>query len=56
MTRDDIIHKLAPTPDWLTKAWARAKQSGLDTLTPDEIDAEIAAHRAEAAQCNGDKE
>jgi hypothetical protein len=37
----------APPPDWLTKAWAGAKRRGLDALTPDEINAEIAAHRHE---------
>ena len=32
-------------PDWLRKSWERAKQSGLDQLSMDEIDAEIAAAR-----------
>jgi hypothetical protein len=32
-------------PDWLQKSWSRAKQAGLDRLSPDEIDAEIAAAR-----------
>jgi plasmid stability protein len=34
-------------PDWLRKSWERAKQSGLDLLSMDEIDAEIAAARRE---------
>ncbi len=32
-------------PEWLRKSWESAKQSGLDRLSMDEIDAEIAAAR-----------
>ena len=32
-------------PEWLRKSWATAKESGLDRLTMDEIEAEIAAAR-----------
>ncbi len=32
-------------PEWLRKSWASAKESGLDRLSMDEIDAEIAAAR-----------
>jgi len=32
-------------PEWLRKSWESAKQAGLDTLSMDEIDAEIAAAR-----------
>ncbi|HMD85926.1 MAG TPA: hypothetical protein VKO18_14620 [Terriglobia bacterium] len=32
-------------PEWLRKSWASAKETGLDQLSPDEIDAEIAAAR-----------
>jgi plasmid stability protein len=32
-------------PEWLRKSWASAKQAGLDQLTMEEIDAEIAAAR-----------
>jgi len=32
-------------PDWLRKSWDTAKQTGLDQLPPEEIDAEIAAAR-----------
>jgi plasmid stability protein len=32
-------------PEWLRKSWETAKQTGLDRLTSDEIDAEIAAAR-----------
>ena len=33
-------------PGWLQKSWDSAKQTGLDRLSIDEIDAEIAAARA----------
>ena len=32
-------------PDWLQKSWESAKEAGLEQLSPDEIDAEIAAAR-----------
>jgi len=32
-------------PEWLRKSWAKAKETGLDQLSADEIDAEIAAAR-----------
>ena len=32
-------------PEWLRKSWASAKETGLDQLSADEIDAEIAAAR-----------
>jgi plasmid stability protein len=32
-------------PEWLRKSWESAKESGLDQLSSDEIDAEIAAAR-----------
>lgn len=32
-------------PEWLQESWRDAKASGLDQLTADEIDAEIAAAR-----------
>src|SRR5271156_4579682 len=47
MSVQDFIRTVAPPPDWLTKAWAGAKRRGLDKLTPDDIDAEIAAYRRE---------
>lgn len=34
-------------PDWLQKSWQSAKEAGLDQLSPEEIDAEIAAARKE---------
>jgi prevent-host-death family protein len=45
MSVQDFIRTAAPPPDWLTKAWAGAKRRGLDTLTLDDIDAEIDAAR-----------
>jgi plasmid stability protein len=33
-------------PEWLQKSWESAKQAGLDQLSVEEIDAEIAAARA----------
>jgi hypothetical protein len=35
----------AATPEWLRKSWQSAEQSGLNRLTSDEIDAEIASAR-----------
>ena len=32
-------------PEWLQKSWESAKEAGLDRLSMDEIDAEIAAAR-----------
>jgi hypothetical protein len=36
-----------PSPEWLKSIQQDAKEKGLDSLTPDEIDAEIAAARRE---------
>ena len=33
-------------PDWLRKSWESAEQQGVSNLSPEEIDAEIAAARA----------
>ena len=32
-------------PEWLRKSWASAREAGLDQLSPEQIDAEIAAAR-----------
>jgi hypothetical protein len=45
MSVQDFIRTAAPPPDWFEKAWSGAKRRRLDTLTPADIDAEIAAHR-----------
>jgi Antitoxin Phd_YefM, type II toxin-antitoxin system len=47
MSVQDFIRAVAPPPDWLQKAWTSAKRSGLDTMTLDEINAEISASRRE---------
>ncbi len=54
MSVQDFIRTAAPPPDWLLKAWAGARRRGLDTLTQDEITAEIDAYR-EGAQSLGGK-
>jgi prevent-host-death family protein len=45
MSVQDFIRLAAPPPDWLQKAWTGARRRGLDALSPEDIDAEIAAHR-----------
>src|SRR5438128_768766 len=47
MSVQDFIRTVAPPPDWLQKAWSSAKRNGLDTMTLDEINAEISASRHE---------
>jgi hypothetical protein len=41
--REVLLHDLAP--DWLRVSWATSKAVGLDRLSMDEIDTEIAAAR-----------
>ena len=41
--RDVLAHNLAP--EWLQRSWASAKQTGLNEVSMDEIDVEIAAAR-----------
>ena len=43
--RQVLEHDLAP--DWLQRSWESAQQRGLDQLSMEEIDAEIAAARKE---------
>ena len=45
MSVQEFIRVAAPPPDWLRNAWAGAKRRGLDALSPETIEAEIAAHR-----------
>jgi hypothetical protein len=45
MSVQDFIRTVAPPPDWLQKAWAGSKRRGIDALTPEDIGAEITAHR-----------
>lgn len=39
-------------PEWLRESWASAKEAGLDQLSMDEIDAEIAAARKFRREAN----
>jgi len=41
--RQALQHDLAP--EWLQKSWKTAREAGLDQLSMEEIDAEIAAAR-----------
>jgi Antitoxin Phd_YefM, type II toxin-antitoxin system len=41
MSVQDFIRTVAPSPDWLAKAWTGAKQRGVDKLTRADVDAEI---------------
>jgi plasmid stability protein len=41
--RQALQHDLAP--EWLQKSWKTAREAGLDELSMEEIDAEIAAAR-----------
>lgn len=41
----DFVKTLAPAPNWLKDIQNHAKRHGLDKLTMDDIDAEIAATR-----------
>jgi len=47
MSVQDFVRTASPPPDWLEKAWTGAKRRGLDKLTAQDIDAEIAAYRRE---------
>ena len=49
MSIEDFIRTIAPPPEWLRKIWAGAKERGVDRMTMEEIDAEIAAVRRERA-------
>jgi hypothetical protein len=42
--RQVLEHDLAP--EWLQKSWSSSKAAGLDRLSAEEIDAEIAAARS----------
>jgi hypothetical protein len=43
----DFVKTLAPAPDWLKEIQDDARRKGLDNLTMDDIDAEIAVARRE---------
>ncbi len=46
--RQVLEHELAP--DWLRKSWKSARQAGLEQLSMEEIEAEIAAARKQRRQ------
>lgn len=43
----DFVRTVAHPRDWLQQSWQSAKEKGVDSLTMEEIDAEIAAARRE---------
>ena len=45
MSAADFARTIAPPPEWLRQFWIEAERAGLDKLTPEEIDTEIAAAR-----------
>jgi prevent-host-death family protein len=45
MSVEDYIRTASPPPDWLQKAWDGSRRRGLDRMTMEDIDAEIAAAR-----------
>ena len=47
MSVRDFIRTVAPPPDWLASAWTSSRKRGLESLSLDEINAEIEAHRQE---------
>ena len=53
MSVQDFIRTAAPPPDWLQNAWAGAKRRGLETVTLDDINAEIDAYRREKEPAAG---
>ncbi len=47
MSVEEYLRSAVPAPEWLKAAWRESKENGLDTMTMDEIDAEIAEYRRE---------
>jgi hypothetical protein len=45
----ELLRIATPVPEWLQAAWNGARERSLDSMTLDEIDAEIAAYRRELA-------
>ena len=43
----DYLENAANAPSWLREAWAGARKRGVDKLTMDDIDNEIATYRSE---------
>jgi prevent-host-death family protein len=51
----DYVRTIALPPDWLKEAHEEAKRTGLDKITMEEIDVEIAAHRREKRDRKSEK-
>ena len=47
MSVEDFLENASDAPEWLKRSWAGAKERGVDKLTMEEIDEEIAAYRRE---------
>ena len=45
----EYLRLASPAPEWLEAMWKHSEENGLDTMTMEEIDAEIAAYRREKA-------
>jgi hypothetical protein len=48
LSAEEYVRKLLEldlVPDWLQESWSTSQQIGLDRLSPEEIDAEIAVAR-----------
>jgi hypothetical protein len=48
LSAEEYVRKLLEldlVPDWLQESWSTSQQIGLDQLSPEEIDAEIAEAR-----------
>lgn len=48
----DYVRSFSPPPGWLEKSWGSAKRKGLDNLTPNDLDTEIAVSRRERRNRN----
>lgn len=47
MSIEEYVNLIAPAPEWLKESWKSAEEAGLDEMTMEEIDAEIAEVRRE---------
>ena len=47
MSIEEYVNLIAPAPEWLKECWKSAEEAGLDKMTMEEIDAEIAEVRRE---------
>jgi len=56
IARSQLRQIAGPPPKWLVKAWAGAKRRGLEAITLDEINDEIAAARDDIASAPGSQQ